>query len=818
MCCTMDMDKIYDYAKSEQEARTLWQQEQIYAFQEQSTQPTFSIDTPPPTVSGTLHIGHIFSYTHADLIARYKRMQGYNVFYPMGYDDNGLPTERFVEKKNNTKAHLMKRGDFIALCLKETHDVEKLFENLWQRMGLSIDWKRTYSTISHEVRKLSQQSFIELQQKGFAYRKNEPALYCTSCRTSVAQAELDSNEVTTTFNDITFTTHDGNAVVIATTRPELLPACVAVFYHPTDERYQHLNGTMITTPIFNNQVPVLPDEKVNPEKGSGLVMCCTFGDQNDIYWYKMHKLPYLHIVGFDGIWTDQAGPLAGLKVHEARKKVLELLSQEGKLVNQKPLLHAVNIHERCKQEIEYLVLSQWFIDILKHKDDFLDAADKIEWRPAHMKMRYRDWVQNLHWDWGISRQRFFGIPFPVWYCQDCNQALIADIKDLPIDPQEQSFPGGACTACHSKNIVPEADVMDTWNTSALTPQISSQILSKGNIPLPMDVRPQAHDIIRTWAFDTIVKAHYHHNTIPWKTIMMSGHVLAGKEKISKSKGNEKITPDALLATFPADVIRFWAANGKLGTDTAFSENQLKIGHKLVTKLWNAFRFLQEHLSGFTPTNKPTTLLHLNEWALHELNLAIIRYKKQFEEYEYSHALEAVDGYFWQIFCDNYLELVKDQFFNPDKYTEQERYATKHTLYEIGFALLQMYAPFLPHVTESIYQLMFKQTEQTTSLHKTIFHEERWRYSFPDSVQVVAQILAIVNQVRKLKSEHHLSLKTELKNLTVSMADTALKQHLEHHSILIAGICKALTISFVPQATEETSLTQEGELITVIVRI
>lgn len=812
------MDKIYDYIKSEQEARSLWQRENSNAFQETSDKPVFSIDTPPPTVSGTLHIGHIFSYTHADLVARYKRMQGYNVFYPMGYDDNGLPTERFVEKKNSTKAHLMKRGDFIALCLKETHDVEKLFENLWQRMGLSIDWSRTYSTISHDVRKLSQRSFIELYQKGFAYRKNEPALYCTSCRTSVAQAELDSTEVNTTFNNLIFETEDKQHVIIATTRPELLPACVAVFYHPSDTRYQHLAGKNLITPVFGKHVPVLPDEKVNPEKGSGLVMCCTFGDQNDIYWYKMHKLPYVHIVGFDGTWTAGSGPLEGLKVHEARKKIIELLKEENKLAEQKPLLHAVSVHERCKQEIEYLVLSQWFIDILKHKDDFLNAADQIEWRPAHMKMRYRDWVQNLHWDWGISRQRFFGIPFPVWYCTDCNQALMADIKDLPIDPQEQSFPGGKCSNCSSTSLIPEADVMDTWNTSALTPQISSEILSNNKIPLPMSLRPQAHDIIRTWAFDTIVKAHYHHNTIPWKTIMMSGHVLAGKEKISKSKGNEKITPDALLETFPADVIRFWAASGKLGTDTAFSENQLKIGHKLVTKLWNAFRFFQEHLQGFKPTEQPKKFGHLNEWALHELNEAIKRYKKQFDEFEYSHALEAVEHYFWQIFCDNYLELIKDQFFNPGKYSQDELYATKFTLYEIGFALLQLYAPFLPHITEVIYQNMFKGEGNVASLHQTILNAQRWEYTYPESVGVVEQLLIIVNHIRKLKSENQLSLKTELKEIVISVADDTLKTNLEQHSILISGIAKALTITYRNNTADKTSLNQAPEGITAIVRV
>ncbi len=811
------MDKVYDYLKYEQEARALWQRENSNSFQENSEKLVYSIDTPPPTVSGTLHIGHVFSYTHADLIARYKRMQGYNVFYPMGYDDNGLPTERFVEKKNNIKAHLMKRGDFIALCLKETHEVEKLFEQLWQKMGLSIDWSRTYSTIAENVRGLSQRSFIELHQKGFAYRKNEPALYCTSCRTSVAQAELDSTEVTTTFNNLIFETEDKQQVIIATTRPELLPACVAVFYHPTDARYQHLAGKNLITPVFGKLVSVLPDEKVNPEKGSGLVMCCTFGDQTDVYWYKMHKLPFVQVVGFDGTWTADGGSLEGLKVHEARKRVLELLKDANKLIDQKQIVHAVSVHERCKQEIEYLVLSQWFIDILKHKDEFLEAADRIVWRPEHMKMRYRDWVQNLHWDWGISRQRFFGIPFPVWYCSDCNAVMMADVKDLPIDPQEQSYPGGACTNCLSTSLVPESDVMDTWNTSALTPQISAELLSNNKVSLPMSLRPQAHDIIRTWAFDTIVKALYHNKTIPWEAIMMSGHVLAGKEKISKSKGNEKITPEVLLQTYPADVIRFWAASGKLGTDTAFSENQLKIGHKLVTKLWNAFRFFQEHLQDFKPTQKPTVFLHLNEWVLHELNKTIVTYKKQFDDYDYSHALEAVEQFFWQIFCDNYLELVKDQFFNPDKYSEQERYATQYTLYEVGFALLQLYAPFLPHITETLYQNMFKEIERSASLHQTQLDAKRWSYQFPESITVVTQILAIVDQVRKLKSESHVSLKTELQELVIATDNAQLCTDLEQHQALLTGITKSLAMVY-RKGDVASSLTQTEQGFVAVIKV
>lgn len=807
------MDKLYDHQRCEKEVRDLWKQENVYGFDKNNQDQVYSIDTPPPTVSGTLHIGHIFSYCHTDFVARYKRMRGHNVFYPMGFDDNGLPTERYVEKKNSTKAHLMPRSEFIALCLKETESVEKVFEDLWCTVGLSVDWSLIYSTISDKARKISQESFIELHKKGLAYRKKEPSLYCTTCRTSVAQAEIDSQEIASNFNDIAFQTEDGKELVIATTRPELLPACVAVFYHPDDARYQDLHGKKALVPLFGRAVPILPDDGVNPEKGTGLVMCCTFGDQHDIEWYKKHKLDVIHVIGLDGLWTQEGGILAGLRVHEARKKVLELLKESEKLLNQKSITHAVNTHERCKQEIEYQILSQWFIPILDHKEALLEYGEKVNWYPSFMKARYRDWVQNLNWDWCISRQRFYGIPFPVWHCTTCNEEILAPHNMLPVDPQETPCPFTTCPQCSSATIVPDTDVMDTWNTSSLTPQINANWPEmNAGITFPMSLRPQAHDIIRTWAFDTIVKAYFHEKMVPWHDIMISGHVLAGKEKISKSKGNEKTTPEALLATYPADVIRFWSASGKLGTDTAFSENQLKIGQKLVTKLWNAFRFCMEHIQGYKKGDRPAELGVLNEWLLHTFSTTTKTYIEHFESYEYSQALEVADRFFWHFFCDNYLEMIKDQFFNPDKYTPEVLEGTRFTLYEIGFGILQLYAPFLPHITEKLYQLLFQSSEITSSLHKTQLNENRYPYEYKNSVCVVNAMLSIINQVRKLKSEHQLSLKTDMTTLAVYVHNHELLKQLEDHRIFISGITRALEIVFSGEAGK-TELVKDGEIFT-----
>ncbi len=805
------MDKRYDHLSSEKSAQDLWEQNQIYAFAPQSQKPIFSIDTPPPTISGTLHIGHIFSYSHTDIIARYKRMRGYNVFYPMGFDDNGLATERFVEKKRCIRGSKMARSEFIKICLEESGEARKQFAHVFKQIGLSVDWSKTYSTIADNVRKISQYSFIDLYQKGLAYRKEEPSLYCTTCQTTVAQAELDSIEVATTFNDLHFTGPDGQKLTIATTRPELLPACVAVFFHPDDTRYQALAGKQALTPIFNQQVPIIADELVNPEKGSGLVMCCTFGDHTDVSWYKKHQLSSIQAVGRDGKWTSVTGPLAGLNVHEARKKILELLTHDGTLAAQRPIHHHVHTHERCKHEIEYFTLSQWFINILDHKKAFLDRADQITWYPEFMKARYKDWVTNLSWDWGISRQRFFGVPFPVWHCSSCKEIMLARPEDLPVDPQEQSYVGKTCTKCGSDKLVADTDVMDTWNTSSITPQINMGWPdNQSAVTMPMSMRPQAHDIIRTWAFDTIVKAHYHHQRIPWTNIVISGHVLAGKEKISKSQGNTAMNLDVLLANHPADAIRFWAASSKLGLDTAFSENQLKIGNKLITKLWNALRFAQDIAPQYIPQARQEPDL-LNAWMLNSLGQTVQHYCQAFDQFDYGKALEVVDDFFWNTFCDNYLELMKDRLFHPDRYSPYEHQVTRHALLEASFALLQLYSPFLPYLTESLYQEIFKVHEKSISLHSCLFEPERFAYQYKDHAMHMETILNIINQVRKLKSENHLSLKTELVSLTICGSDEKNAQQCREQEMLITGITKAQSILFVHNAFQgSSSLVQKDD--------
>ncbi len=801
------MEKRYEHTTADQIARDIWQKHCTYT-QTLDRAHNFTIDTPPPTVSGSLHIGHIFSYTQADIIARYKRMTNHNVFYPFGFDCNGLATERFVEKKHKTGVAKLGREKFIELCLSTTEEMKKEFVALWQTIGISADFTNTYSTIGKKEQIVAQESFIRLFDQHHVYQKNEPALFCTTCRTSVAQAELDDKEVATTFNDLAFTTVAGHTVTIATTRPELLPSCVAVMYHPEDARYQHLAHDKAIVPLFGNQVPFVADESVQIEKGTGLVMCCTFGDKTDIEWFKKFKFPYVASIGFDGRWKEETGPLAGLKVHEARAKVLELLTQHGILLHQKNIVHNVNIHERCKNEIEYSVLPQWFIKVVEHKEKFLELADQINWSPAFMKTRYIDWVKNVSWDWCISRQRVFGIPFPVWYCNDCDAILVADIDQLPIDPQETTYKNGQCDKCHSHNLRPEKDVMDTWNTSSITPYIVRQLYEKtDNSPftednsfMPMSMRPQAHDIIRTWAFYTIIKSWMHNNTIPWKEIVISGFVLSEqKEKISKSQGNSPTEPATLVQQFAPDAIRYWTATGTLGYDIAFSIEQIKTGQKLMTKLWNAFSFVHMHTQEYEHDLVASHQLGIvNQWMLDATTTMIEKYRSALDKNEFAGALQAVEKTFWKDFCDNYLEIVKDQFFKPELYTPEQVQATRWTLYTAGLRILQCYAPYLPHITENIYQAMYQKTIGESSLHITQLQEKMHPID-TDNNAAMEKMLEIIATIRKLKSEHQLSLKTELITLTL---DESLNYIFADQEAIIKGVTTAQKIVYgSPQASQ-----------------
>ncbi len=759
------MQKNYDFKQIEKEMQKFWKENSIYSFDFENQKEVYSIDTPPPTVSGSLHIGHIFSYTQAEMIARFKRMQGYNVFYPFGFDDNGLPTERLVERDEGIIAKNLPRNEFIKRCVTTSAKYEKEFKDLWQSLGFSVDWSLQYETISPIVQRISQKSFIRLLKDKKAYMKESPVLWCTECQTSIAQAELETVEKDVDFNYIKFKIGE-EELIVATTRPELLYGCVCLFVNPKDDRYKRYIGKNAIVPLYGYEIPVLTDDKADIDKGTGVVMCATFGDSTDAEWYEIHKLPYRRVILPDGSIDKDVPLIGGLKVLPARTHIIGLLSESGLLLESKCIRHTVAVHERCGKEIEILPSKQWYIDILTNKEIYLKAADKINWYPEHMKNRYISWVENLKWDWCISRQRYFGVPFPIWYCKDCGKIVFADEEMLPVNPFEAK-PGTPCS-CGCEEFIPESSVFDTWATSSVTPQINAKWGEANDISykiLPMSLRTQAHEIIRTWAFYTIVKSLYHTGKIPWKDIMVCGFVLAKKgEKISKSKSNSELSPKSLIENHSADTIRYWAANSKLGTDTFFSIDELGISKRFITKLWNASKFSISHLYDFN-INDDVYLMPVDKWIIERCKQTIINTKKLLDQYEIGPARHEIDDFFWKDLCDYYLEIVKERLYQPELHGYKERQSAQYALYYCMFNTLKLYAVYVPHITEYIYQEFFRQNENIISIHNLYWETDE---SLDNDIILFGEKLKeIIAKTRKYKSENALSMKSEIKEIVIN---------------------------------------------------
>ena len=756
------MEKIYNFETVEKQMQEFWEKEQIYKFDPNGKGDVYSIDTPPPTVSGSLHIGHIFSYTQAEMIARFRRMQGCNVFYPFGFDDNGLPTERLVERDEGIIAKNMPRSEFIEKCISTTAKYENEFKDMWKSLGFSVDWSLQYETVSPSVRKISQELFLELVKQGKAYTKDSPVLWCTECQTSIAQAELDTKDIDSAFNYIPFTV-ESETIEVATTRPELLYGCVCLFVNPTDSRYTKYVGKLARVPLYDYEIPVMTDEKVSMDKGTGAVMCATFGDSTDAEWVEKYSLPYRKIILANGHIDDRVPFIGGMKTIPARKQIIELLSQKGLLIKSDSITHTVAVHERCGKEIEIIPSRQWYIDVLSEKERFLKAADEINWYPEQMKSRYIAWVTNLKWDWCISRQRYFGIPFPVWYCKKCGKAVFASSEQLPVNPLETKYQGQCeCGGCE---FIPESAVLDTWATSSITPQINERF----GIPLvPMSMRAQAHEIIRTWTFYTIVRSLYHTGKLPWKDIMISGFVLAKKgEKISKSKSNSDFAPANLIACYSADALRYWAASARLGTDTFFSPDDLAISKRFITKLWNASKFAISHLQDIDLSAVPD-LMPIDRWIIARTNDTITKTANLLDEYEIGSARHEIDNLFWKDFCDNYVEIVKERLYQPDIHGEEERKSGQYALYYALFNILTMYAVYVPHITEYIYQAFFRQQEGTNSIHLT-----QWENPGTPDAEILEfgeLMKSSIAEMRRYKSENNLSMRTEIETMIISSPD------------------------------------------------
>ena len=789
----------------------IWETNKVYEFDSQAPKDDiYSIDTPPPTASGSLHVGHVFSYTHTDVVARYKRMNGKAVYYPMGWDDNGLPTERRVQnyygvrcdptlpfdkdfqppqtggdnKSSRVQDQLpISRQNFIALCEQLTEEDEKTFENLWRNLGLSVDWAQSYRTISKESQLVSQRAFLNNLARDEAYSQMAPTLWDVSFRTAVAQAELEDREMPGAYHRIGFDGPDGK-IFIETTRPELIPACVALVAHPDDERYAHLFGKSAKTPLFGVEVPILAHRLAQIDKGSGIAMICTFGDVTDVIWWRELKLPTRPIIGFDGRilqdapeaiaaskGTDLYAELAGKTVFSAKEILVKSLQASGDMVGDaKPISHPVKFFEKGEKPLEIVSTRQWYIknggNDKKLGERLVSLGKEVAFHPDFMRVRLEDWINGLNGDWLISRQRFFGVPLPLWYPLDAegnpdyDNPIVPNDTQLPVDPSSDTPDGyDESMRGQANGFIGELDIMDTWATSSLTPQLAGGWLSnpeKFEKVFPYDLRPQGQDIIRTWLFSTLVRSELEHGQAPWKHAAISGWILdPDRKKMSKSKGNV-VVPNEILETHGSDAVRYWAASARLGTDAAFDEGQMKIGRRLAIKLLNAARFALsfELPAGVTAVTEP-----IDKSMLASLQEVIAGSTEAFEGYDHTKALEKAESFFWT-FTDDYLELVKERAYGQGDFTEQEKGSAVIALRQALGVLVRLFAPFIPFAAEEVWSWW-----QDGTVHKSSWPTSG-EISGEDAGLMILASAALV-QIRKSKSDNKLSMKAEIATALVS---------------------------------------------------
>lgn len=760
----MALPTKYEITEREAYWREFWAKHNIYAFDERSDKPIFSVDTPPPYVSADhLHPGHIMSYSQAEFVVRFKRMQGYNVFYPMGFDDNGLPTERHVEKKYKIKnKDAISRSEFVKLCLEETQKGIETYRNLWSLLGISVDWSKTYSSINPHSQKIAQWSFIDLYRKGFLSQREEPIMWDISFQSALAQTDLEDSEQESHLNDIIFQSENtGEQLIIATTRPELIPAAVALFFHPEDNRYQHLIGTKAITPISGHSIPILTDETVDQEFGTGLMMVCTWGDSEDIAKWKKYNLETRLIFNERGILGELAGSYAGTHISKLRNSILEDLKTQNLLIKQPPIRHTIQVSERSGTPIEFIITKQWFINVVEHKEALLEQGSKLNWNPKRMFSIYSDWVSSLKWDWCISRQRYYGVPIPVWYHRETGEIILPQEDELPVDPTEYTPRG-----YKAEDLIAEQDVLDTWMTSSMSPEIGAKLVANPAIAeklFPSSLRPQAFEIIRTWLFYTVTKAYFHYNTLPFTDVMISGHGLDQQgRKISKRLGNFT-PPEQTIATYGADAMRYWATGTTLGENIRYNEEEIKKGKKTVNKLFNAGKFAEMHLVNFNLPDTAPELELIDKWILSELNQTIEIATHSFEQYEYYKARTAIDQLFWNKFTDYYLELIKYRLYDESPEGQNSRKAAQYTLYIYIESLLKLYAPILPFITEELYQGLYSNTD-SKSIHNSTWPQSQPQFNLSDTEQaLMTDILSVVEAVRAYKSQNSISLGKEIES-------------------------------------------------------
>ncbi len=783
----VEVPKDYNH-ENEINWQATWQRMKLYQFNPDEKRPRYIIDTPPPYPTGSIHIGHVLNWLYMDLLARWKRMQGHSVLFPQGWDCHGLPTEVKVEEIHGIKKNDVPREEFRQMCIELTKENIQGMKTQMQRMGYSQDWNREYVTMTPEYKEKTQRSFLQMYHEGLIYRAVHPVNWCPRCETAIAFAEVEYQENETFLNYLEFPDPAGETgVPIATTRPELLAACVAVVVHPEDERYQHLTGKKVQVPLFNREVEIITDEEVDPDFGTGAVMICTFGDKTDVTWVNRYDLDIIEAINEQGIMQDVCGKYSGLTLTECKDAIVEDLDKEGFLTRKEKVDQNVGQCWRCKTPIEILVKKQWFVAVKQMNPQIIDAAEGMDWIPEHMKTRLLNWTGSMDWDWCISRQRIFATPIPVWYCKECGEVMVPSEEEVPLDPT-QTQPTKPCQ-CGNTEFIAEEDVLDTWMDSSITPLVIAGWPGEEYQDLfPATIRQQGHDIIRTWAFYTILRTLALTGDAPFQNVVVNGMVFGEDgHKMSKSRGNV-IAPEDVVEEYGADALRLWAANSVPGSDVPFAWKDVQHGYKFLRKFWNAFRFVNMHLAAYSANNDvesiKTTLKPLDKWILSGLNQLVGEVTHTMDDYNFAHARNRIQAYIWHDFCDDYIEAVKYRLYTDEE--GESKQAALYTLNTVIQTCLRLMAPFTPHFTEEIHYYLegygnaksSAENDNVGELDKTrdedVFrsiHQETWPEVVQDLVDPVADGIGqlgaeVIGELRRFKASRKMPLNTPLKATTI----------------------------------------------------
>lgn len=807
-----ELPKRYAPEDHEPKWQKFWEERGIHRFDpKDKLRPTYTIDTPPPYPSGEFHMGNALNWCYLDFVARYKRMKGYNVHFPQGWDCHGLPTEVRAETRFKVRKRDVSIERFKDLCARLTLEYIDRMKSSMKRVGYSIDWLLEYKTMDPQYYRLTQLSFILLYEAGKLYRGKHPVNWCPRCETAIAEAEVEYVERSTTLNYIKFRVDDGRYLQIATTRPELLPACVAVAVNPEDERYRDYIGKNVEVPLFKRKVRILSDKEVDPKFGTGVVMVCTFGDKADVKWQKRYALPEVIVMTEDGKMNEKAGKYAGLTTQECRKAIIEDLKGAGLLTKEEAITQSVGTCWRCHTPVEILSKPQWFMKTKEMTDEVIEWSNRIKWVPQFARKRMIDWATSLDWDWVISRQRIFATPIPVWYCEKCGETIVAKEEWLPVDPRFEKPKISSCPKCSSKEFVGEADVMDTWMDSSITCAVHAGWPDDpGSFRrlFPADLQPNGLDIIRTWDYYLMVKHLALFGKAPYKTVLINGMVRgADGRMMHKSYGNY-VEADEVIKKYGADALRQWAAGGgSTGSDIPFRWSDVEHGKKFLTKLWNAARFVLMNLNGFRMEDKQYKLEVIDKWLLTKLEKLTGKVTEAFERFQFNVAIDSLRNFTWHVFCDHYLEAVKPRLYSPIKEKDGSGEAARYTLLRALFRILQLLAPICPHITESVYQNIKDAVHGGESIHLTKWPKVDEAFISEGDERAGELIVKAISSIRRLKAENKLSLKAPLKKAVIHAREEDIN-FFKAHSKLIKQVCAVNLVEIRPLKENEAEIKVE----------